>query len=110
MNFALLGHQLAVLPLLDAIAADTSCRLTSVWGDSLPAEIIEAAPGAQRLDDWADVLAPGAADAVIGAGGDDATLAAAKQLDAAGKPLLVVPNSGEEVRGRRLARWHGDKC
>lgn len=96
MNFVLLGHQPAVLPLLDAIAADMSCRLASAWGEALPAESFEAAPGARRIDDWADLLAPGAVDAVIVAGGDEATRVAAKHLFAAGRPLLVVPHSGQD--------------
>ncbi|MEX0703333.1 MAG: hypothetical protein WD069_14660 [Planctomycetales bacterium] len=97
MNFALLGHQPAALPLLQAIAADTACRLASAYGESLPAAVFEAAPGVRRLDDWADLLAPGAVDAVIVAGGDDATRTAAKHLFAAGRPLLVVPHPAQDT-------------
>ncbi|MEX0716779.1 MAG: hypothetical protein WD066_09335 [Planctomycetaceae bacterium] len=96
MNLVLLGYQPAVLPLLDAITADTSCRVTCVWGESLSTAALEAAPGARRIDDWAELLAPGTVDAVIVAGGDEDTLGAAKHLFAAGRPLLVVPHSGQD--------------
>lgn len=93
MNFALLGYQPAVQPLLEAIAADGACRLLCAWG-TLPADVFESAPGVRRVADWSELLAPGTIEAAIVAHGDEETRTAAKHLFATGRGLIVVPHPG----------------
>jgi predicted dehydrogenase len=94
MNFALLGCDRTLLPLVRAIVADPRHRLHSVVSPppSLAAELMAIAPGV-RIESEAEGLPydPGV-DAVIAVVGSAAVDEAVKQTAAAGKPVLLVPN------------------
>lgn len=96
MNFALLGNDPAVLPLVSAIAADSRQVLThaAVPGD-LQGELMRLARRARICGNWDELLLEERLDAVIVAGHEDGVLEGARQLAAAGKPLVILPQAGQ---------------
>jgi hypothetical protein len=96
MNFALLGDDPAVLPLVRAIARHHDHRLecAAETGD-LERELLRNAPSVQVLPAWDRILTAGDVDAVLVCGTDVAILDAAKQMAAAGKPLVILPDSAQ---------------
>lgn len=100
MNFALLGDGAAVLPLVRAIARHQRHRIDcAALVGSLEREIARSAPGLRVLPGWDRILTAGNVDAVIVCGADPAVLEGAKQLAAAGLPLVIYP------RGDQGSTW-----
>jgi predicted dehydrogenase len=100
MNFALLGDDPAVLPLVRAIARHPQHRIEgAALVGSLERELLRVAPGLQMLSGWDRILTAGNVDGVIVAGVEPDMLEAAKQLAAAGKPLYIFP------RGAQGSTW-----
>lgn len=92
MNFALLGDDPAVLPLVRAIVADPTHVLSeAALLDTNGPAILQAAPGARLRSKWDELLIDSKLNAVIVAGASEAVLTAARQLAAAGKALIVFP-------------------
>lgn len=89
MNFALLGDADAAYPLLDAVRSAGHSVVRAALADQLIAAHPELASVAKC--GWEVLLVDSMLDAVIVAGDSDEVQFAAKQLAAAGKPLLVVP-------------------
>ena len=96
MNFALLGNDPAVPPLLAAIAADARHAVThaALPGDLQP-ELMRLMPGVRICRDWDELLLTHDLDAVIVAGHSDGILEGARQLASAGKPLIVLPSADQ---------------
>jgi predicted dehydrogenase len=94
MNFALLGDDPAVLPLVRAIVARSGHRLTHAaqGGETLRA-VGELASGVRFHSRWEDLLLDAGIDAVIVAGSDSRTLEGARQLATAGKALILFPQA-----------------
>jgi len=93
MNFALVGNDPKALDLVRAIALARDDRLTKAHlTGSLQAEVARWAPAAHFSQRWDELLTDSSVDAVIVAGHEAETLEAARQLAAAGKPLLLVPH------------------
>lgn len=100
MNFALLGDDPAVLPLVRAIARHQQHRIESAaLVGSLERELLRSAPGLRILPGWDRILIAGDVDAVVVCGVEPAALEGAKQLAAAGKPLVIFP------RGAQGSTW-----
>jgi predicted dehydrogenase len=100
MNFALLGDDPAVLPLVRAIARHQQHRIESAaLVGSLERELLRSAPGLRILPGWDRILIAGDVDAVLVCGVEPAALEGAKQLAAAGKPLVIFP------RGAQGSTW-----
>ena len=94
MNFALLGDDPAALPLARAIAAHPDHALTraSLAGDTLP-ELLRLSPATKVGDRWDELLVARDVDAVIVAGARQEILDAAKQIAAAGRPLVIIADA-----------------
>ncbi|MGH7127063.1 MAG: hypothetical protein ACREIV_00745, partial [Planctomycetaceae bacterium] len=93
MNFALLGDDPAVLPIVRAIAADPSHAL--LWAahvGRLEPDVLRLAPNVQIADDWPDLAG---CEAVIVSGDGDAALEGARRLATEELPLLLVPHPGQ---------------
>lgn len=92
MNFALLGDDLRTLPLARAIAAAAHHQLSSTaLAARCHAALCAEYPSLRACRSWEDLLADPDLDAVIVSGDDDRILAAARQLSAAGKSLILLP-------------------
>ncbi len=92
MNFALLGDDPVCLPLISAIAGHPEHRLTqAAHAPSIASAVLESVPSVHVCPRWEDFPFDGSLDAVIVAGDDPQTLIGAKQLAAAGKPLILFP-------------------
>ena len=92
MNFALLGDDPAVLPLVRAIALQQEHQIVwAVLAGSLERELNRIAPGMQFLPGWDRLLTAGDVNSVIVCGTDSSILEGAKQIAAAGKPLVIYP-------------------
>jgi predicted dehydrogenase len=96
MNFALIGDDPEILPLVSAIAARPTNRLecAALVGE-LASELRSIAPAIRLLPRWDAILTAGQIDAVLVCGSDDAILEAARQLAAAGNPLMILPRSAQ---------------
>jgi predicted dehydrogenase len=93
MNFALLGHDPAVLPLLSAIAAHPDHALThAALAGPLQDDVTRIRPGVRLSRNWDELLLVEKLDAVLVAGYAEDTLEGARQLAANGRPLLIVPD------------------
>jgi predicted dehydrogenase/uncharacterized membrane protein len=102
MNFALLGGDATVRPLVRAIAADSRHRLktavlppTSQGYSEIPGmltELLAIAPGVRIESQWEGLPHDAGIDAVIAVVGNAAVDECVKQSAAAGKPALFVPN------------------
>ena len=92
MNFALIGDDPAVLPLVRAIthSQDHHIECAAMIG-SLERELLRANPGLRILPTWDRILVGNEIDSVIVCGHEPETLEAAKQIAAAGKPLVILP-------------------
>jgi hypothetical protein len=100
MNFALLGDDPVVLPLVRAIARHQQHRIECAASfGSLERELQRSAPGVRILPGWDRILTAGGVDTVIVCGVEPAALEAAKQIAAAGKPLVIFP------RGSQGSTW-----
>lgn len=96
MNFALLGHDPAVLPLVSAIAADSRHALTHVaLSGHLQGELMRLVPRARVCANWDELLLEERLNAVVVAGHAEGLLEGARQLAAAGKPLVVLPSADQ---------------
>jgi predicted dehydrogenase len=96
MNFALLGDDGAVLPLVRAIARNQDHRVEcAAMIGPLERELLRAAPGLRILPTWDRILIGNEVDAVIVCGHEPETLEAAKQVAAAGKPLIILPQASQ---------------
>jgi predicted dehydrogenase len=96
MNFALLGDDPGVLPLVRSIAADSNHQLTHAAGMTATlADVMKLAPSVRVVPQWDELLLDNALNAVIVAGSDEGVLEGAKQLASAGKALLVFPVAGQ---------------
>src|ERR1700677_1849297 len=92
MNFALLGDDPAVLPLVRAIARHPDHRIDcAALAGALERELSRIAPGLQILPGWDRILTAGEIESVIICGTDASILEGAKQIAAAGKPLVIYP-------------------
>ena len=96
MNFALIGDDPEILPLVSAIAARPTNRLecAALVGE-LASDLRSIAPAIRLLPRWDAILTAGQIDAVLVCGSDDAILEAARQLAAAGNPLMILPRSAQ---------------
>ncbi|MCH7989309.1 MAG: hypothetical protein IID46_09195 [Planctomycetes bacterium] len=98
MNFALLGDDLAVLPVVQAIKDHPQHDLThAALASTLQAELMTSAPSVRIVDGWEDLMAAASVDAVLVAGSSPAVLEGAKQLAASGIPLLLFPRAEQEA-------------
>lgn len=96
MNFALLGDDLRTLPLARAILASPRHTLSvTVLAPRCHAALRTQEPAPRVCQSWEELLADASLDAVILSGDDDHILAAARQLSAAGKSLIVLPSPGQ---------------
>jgi predicted dehydrogenase len=96
MNFALLGDDRAVLPLVRAIARHQEHRVDcAAMIGSLERELLRAAPGLRILPTWDRILIENEIDAVIVCGHEPEMLEGAKQIAAAGKPLVILPQASQ---------------
>jgi predicted dehydrogenase len=94
MNFALLGDDRTVLPLIRAIARHQEHRVEcAAMIGSLERDLLRAAPGLRILPTWDRILIGNEVDAVIVCGHEPETLEGAKQIAAAGKPLVILPQA-----------------
>ncbi len=92
MNFALLGDDPAVLPLVRALPVIPTAGLTARPSPvRSSANCLRIAPGLQVLPGWDRILTAGGVDSVIVCGTDASILEGAKQIAAAGKPLVIYP-------------------
>ena len=96
MNFALLGNDPAVLPLVSAITGHSRHALThaALPGD-LQGELMRLVPRARICGNWDELLLEERLDAVIVAGHEEGVLEGARQLAAAGKALVVLPSADQ---------------
>jgi UDP-N-acetylglucosamine 3-dehydrogenase len=97
MNFALLGDDPAVVPLVAAIAAHPGHQLTraSLVGATTLSKLLQIAPGLSIDDGWEGWVSNPTVDTVIVVGDDDAVLDAARKLAAAGRSLMILPIAGQ---------------
>jgi len=96
MNFALLGDDRAVLPLIRAIGRHQDHRVEcAAMIGSLERELLRAAPGLLILPTWDRILIGNEIEAVIVCGHRSETLEGAKQIAAAGKPLVILPKASQ---------------
>jgi predicted dehydrogenase len=96
MNFALLGDDPAVLPLVRAIARHHQHRVeAAVLIGPLERELLRSAPGLRVLPSWDRLLTAGNIDIVLVCGVAEETLEAAKQIAAAGMRLVIFPRSAQ---------------
>lgn len=89
MNFALLGDDSAVVPLIQAAVAAGHRLVRSTLADRLVETHAEFA--AIPNCSWEDLLIDPNVGAVLVAGDSDDVQTAVKQLASAGKPLLMIP-------------------
>lgn len=98
MNFALLGDDLAALPLVKAIAAHPDHALTHAAAVAgIQAELMQSAPAIRILDHWEELLTAENIDAVLIAGSGQHIYEGAKQLATIGKPLLISPRADQSA-------------
>lgn len=96
MNFAVLGDNPAVLSLVRAIAAAPAHRVEHVaLADDLLPDLLTSVPGVRVHSDWDELFVAPSLDVVVVAGHHDDVLTAARQLAAAGKPLVLVPEAAQ---------------
>ncbi len=97
MNFALLGDDPAVVPLVAAIAARSGHRLTqvSLVGATTLSALSQIVPAMSVADGWEEWVSSPNIDVVIVAGNDDVVLEAARKLAAAGRSLMILPAAGQ---------------
>lgn len=96
MNFALLGDDRAVLPLVRAIARSQEHHVEcAAMIGPLERELLRVAPSVRMLPSWDRILIGNEIDAVIVCGHEAETLEAARQIAAAGKPLVILPQASQ---------------
>lgn len=96
MNFALLGDDPAVLPLVRAIARNAEHRIDcAALPGPLERELLRIAPSVRILSGWDRILTAAKIDTVLVCGSQPELLEGAKQIAAAGKPLAIFPRSGQ---------------
>ena len=100
MNFAMLGDDAAVLPLVRAIARHQQHRIecAAIIGPH-ERELLRIAPDLQILPGWDRILTAGNVGAVLVCGVAPEALEGAKQIAAAGKRLVIFP------RGSQGSTW-----
>lgn len=92
MNFALLGNDPAVLPLISAIASDSRHALThAALAGELQLDVMHSAPAVRVCGNWDELLLAEDLNAIVVAGHSESVLEGARQLAAAGKPLVILP-------------------
>ncbi len=92
MNFAVLGDDSSILPLIEAVSSQAQHRLTHATDvDAILPELLDAAPGVRVSDGWEHLLLAADVDAVIASGSSAAVHEGVKQLSAAGKPIVFFP-------------------
>jgi hypothetical protein len=100
MNFALLGNDPAVLPLVHAMGRQERHSIGSAaLCGGLQSDLLRFLPGVRILPGWDKILVDGEIDAVLVCGVDDEILDAAKQVASAGKSLVIFP------RGAQGSTW-----
>lgn len=95
MNFALLGDDPRILPLLAAIRSSPTHAVTHVLGIVPHSDVGRAVSGARSIGAWEELLVKDGPQAVILAGDGDELLASARRLLGEGKPLFVLPCLGQ---------------
>ncbi|MBI5761743.1 MAG: hypothetical protein HZA46_24800 [Planctomycetales bacterium] len=95
MNFALLGDDSRILPLLDAIRSNPTHAVTHVLGVAPNSDAGRSVSGARSVGAWEELLAKDGPQAVILVGDGDELLSAARRLLGGGKPLFVLPCLGQ---------------
>jgi len=96
MNFALLGGDAALLPLLRTIAASEQHALRMAAGvpSLFSKNLLSTCPAVQLVDTWDEFLGDNGTDAVIAVEGSTAGATVdegIKRLAAAGTPMLLLP-------------------
>ena len=94
MNFALVGCDTALFPLLREIAADESHRLVvaTLVPPSFSADLLATVPSVRLETQWEALPHDANIDAVIVAAGVPDVEECVKQIAAAGKPVLFLPD------------------
>lgn len=97
MRFALLCDDSQASPIVDALSAQIgghrlthAVRMTAVADD-----LLHGREGVTFVEHWEDLLVSNQIDAVIVGGSDPMILEGAKQLAAAGMPILFVPQAAQ---------------
>jgi predicted dehydrogenase len=94
MNFALLGDDPIVFPLIRALADSPHHRLLIAVGTAgLRGDLGPLQTGARFTDRIDDVLTAGDVDAVLVCGTNETLLEGARQLASAGRTLVIFPRS-----------------
>ncbi|MCH8829664.1 MAG: Gfo/Idh/MocA family oxidoreductase [Planctomycetes bacterium] len=98
MNFAALGDDPAMLPLLKAVLDSPEHQLTHavIPRAETAAELITAAPSLRLVPEWEELLNAENLEAVIVAGDGETLLTGTKQLAAAGISILLFPRVQHE--------------
>ncbi len=95
MKFAFVGESPMTQTVLDALAAHPEHSVTHIAGFANAASVLSRHPGIRDAADWQALLSEPALDAVIVSGDEDQALPPARQLAAAGCPLVVIPSPGQ---------------
>ncbi len=96
MNFALIGDDPAILPLIQQITDAPAHQLThAVVVDPQLAERLPRTPPVVVVERWEDLLPIESIDAVIVCGSDKATIAASRQFVSNGRPILFLPRAAQ---------------
>src|SRR5262249_37298647 len=91
MNFAILGDDVAAVPLLEAISVSEHRLVRSALAEKFP--LWDSFLASVPRGGWEELLTDAAVEAVIVAGDSDELQGATKQLASSGKPLLIVPKA-----------------
>ncbi len=93
MRFALLGDHPEALRVARSLAQLPEHRLQAAAeiGQQAASDLIAAVPGVRLVNDWEELLAGDACEAVIIGGTTEAVLNGARQLASNGKTLLLMP-------------------
>jgi myo-inositol 2-dehydrogenase/D-chiro-inositol 1-dehydrogenase len=95
MNFALLGDDVRILPLIRAIQSSALHEVSHVWEVGPQSEVGREIGRARSVAAWEELLPKDGPRAVILAGDSDDLLTASRRLLGEGKPLFVLPCLGQ---------------
>lgn len=98
MNFALLGDDVALFVLVQAIKEHPEHELThAVVTSAMQAELMQTVPSVRIVAQWEDLLAAESVDAVLLSGSQSRVLEGAKQLATDGKTILLFPTAKQDA-------------
>lgn len=109
MNFALLGDDETLWPLLRRLPATRGHALTAAaLPGRLSSMLTAECPTVRQTDQWDSLLVDPGVDAVIVAGASEAVSEAARRLASEGKPLVYWPHGGETAFAYELSLVRDD--